>query len=95
MSRSPKPLGDVMDELIDKMGLRGRIDEAQVVEEWASMAGPRINKVTDSAWMRRGTLYVKITSSVWRHQLHLQRDEWKDRLNGQLGRKVVKDIIFR
>lgn len=91
----PQPLGAVMDELIDKMGLRGRIDEARVIEEWAAMVGPQVNGVTQSAWMRKGTLYIQISSSVWRHQLHLQRTDWKKRLNEKVGRQVVKEIVFR
>jgi predicted nucleic acid-binding Zn ribbon protein len=84
-----------MDDVIDGLGVRKRIDAARVVEAWAHVAGLRINRLTSGAWVKRGTLYVKITSAAWRGELHLQRHAWRDRLNQHLGSDLVKDIVFR
>ena len=84
-----------MQELIDQMGLRRKIDAARVVEAWAVIAGPQINGVTDSAWVKNGILYVRITSAAWRHELHLRRHAWRDRLNEQLNAHLIDDIVFR
>ncbi|MFQ5570635.1 MAG: DUF721 domain-containing protein [Rhodothermales bacterium] len=91
----PQPLGDVLQALIDRMGLRHKIDEARIIEAWAVVAGPQINSVTDTAWVKSGTLYVKITSAAWRHELHLRRQAWRQRLNKHLGAELVKELIFR
>jgi len=34
-------------------------------------------------------------SAAWRHTLHLQREDWRQRLNEHLGREVVREIVFR
>ncbi len=94
MSR-PKSLGNVLSEVIDRLGMRDKIDEARVVESWAQIAGERVNGVTESVWMKGSTLFVKISSSAWRQELHMNRTAWKQRLNDQLGREVVKEIMFR
>lgn len=91
----PKPLGNVLNALIDRMGLRRRLNEARIVEAWAAMAGPQINGVTERAYVKNNTLYVKITSAAWRHELHLRRQAWRDRLNEQLGDDLVREIVFR
>jgi predicted nucleic acid-binding Zn ribbon protein len=94
-SDSPRPLGEVLDEVIDQLGLQDKIDEARVVETWAAIAGTDINSVTQSVWMKGSTLYVKITSAGWRQELHMNRRKWRERLNGELGADLVDEIVFR
>lgn len=94
-SNQPQSLGTVVRELIDRLGYRDKIDAVRVVEQWAHLAGPQINAVTEKAWVRDGTLYVKVRSAPWRHQLHMQRRAWCDRLNQEFGREVVSEVVFR
>ena len=91
----PRPLGDVLQEVIDELGVRKEIDEARVIETWASVAGDKINEVTESAWMKDSTLYVKITSAAWRQELHMNRRKWRERLNGEFESDLVEEINFR
>jgi predicted nucleic acid-binding Zn ribbon protein len=92
---SPRPLGEVIQEVIDQMGIQQPIDEARVVETWAALAGTNINSVTESAWMDGSTLYVKITSAAWRQELHMNRRQWRERLNGEFDKDPVDEIVFR
>lgn len=91
----PQPLGDVLKEVIAQLGVQEKIDEARVVETWASLAGDEINAVTESVWMKGATLYVKITSAAWRQELHMNRRKWRKRLNGALETDLVEEIVFR
>jgi predicted nucleic acid-binding Zn ribbon protein len=91
----PRPLGEVLKDVIDELGVREEIDEARVIETWATMAGDKINSVTESVWMKDATLYVKITSAAWRQELHMNRRKWRDRLNGQFEASPVDEIVFR
>jgi predicted nucleic acid-binding Zn ribbon protein len=93
-STDARPLGAVLEELIDRLGFRAEVDEARAVDTWAEVAGPTIAGVTERAWMRDGRLFVKLRSAPWRHQLHLQREAWRDRLNHQLGRPIVGEVVF-
>ena len=94
-SDGPRPLGEVLQEVIDELGVQQEIDEARVVETWASVAGAKINEMTESAWMKDSTLYVKITSAAWRQELHMNRRKWRERLNGELDAEIVDEIVFR
>ncbi len=94
-SHQPKPIGTVLQDLIAKLGIGRKLDEARAIEAWAELAGPAIIAVTDSVWLRSGTLFVKVTSPTWRHELHLQRVEWRDRINEYVGTDVVREIVFR
>lgn len=94
-SKSPQALGSVLHGVIDKLGLQRKLDETEAIETWAILAGPQINGVTASVWIKGSTLYVQITSAAWRHQLHLQRRTWRDRLNDELGKPLIREIVFR
>lgn len=94
-ANSPRPLGDVLKEVIAQLDVQDEIDEARVVETWASLAGKDINSVTESVWMKDATLYVKITSAAWRQELHMSRRKWRERLNGALDTNPVDEIVFR
>lgn len=97
MSRSTKPrrLGDVIDALVDRLGIRKELGEAEIIEAWATIAGADVNARTESAWLKGEILFVKINSPSLRHHLHMHRTEWKDRLNQELGRLAIRAIAFR
>ena len=90
-----KTLGDALGDLIDQMGIKQKLDEANAIEAWYQIAGPTINEVTESVWVERKKLLVKVSSSVWRQELHLQRSAWLKRLNEAAGHDVVHEIVFR
>ncbi|HEU5115713.1 MAG TPA: DUF721 domain-containing protein [Isosphaeraceae bacterium] len=94
-SNTPHALNDLLGAVIKDLGIQRKLDEVRTVEAWATLAGPQINGVTQSAWVRGDKLYVKITSATWRQELHLRRGDWRDRLNEQLGSDLVREIVFR
>jgi hypothetical protein len=44
--------------------------------------------------IRNGTLFVKVSSSVWMQQLQFMKDMIAEKLNQRLNREVVKNIFF-
>ncbi len=76
------------------MGIQHKLDEVRTIESWAALAGPHINAATASVWIRGDKLFVKLTSSVWRQELHLQRAQWRTQLNEALGAELVREIVF-
>ena len=94
-SNEPISLGRALRAWIDQHGLRQRVDEAQAIETWAHLAGPAILRVTAGVTARHGVLTVRLTSAMWRHHLHQQREEWRQKLNQALGREVIDEVVFR
>lgn len=91
----PQPLGEALQALIDQLGLRPRLEKAELVEAWATIAGPQINSVTASVYVADQKLVVQLTSAAWRHQLYLQRKEWLTRLQEEVGHQRIQEILFR
>jgi predicted nucleic acid-binding Zn ribbon protein len=92
---SPQPLGDILQQIIDRMGLREQLDAVRAVETWAHIAGPKINATTERVWVKERKLFVQLRSAAWRQQLHLQRRDWLKKLNAELEDAVVDEIVFR
>ncbi len=91
----PRPLGDIMKELLKNLGPGTRLFEASVIAAWQDISGRRIQNATERVWLEKRRLFVKVSSASWRQELHLQRGAWRDRLNQELGREVVDEIVFR
>lgn len=91
----PRPLGDIMKELIETLGSSSRFGEAAIVAAWQDVSGPQVRQVTESVWLEDRKLFVKLSSASWRQELHLQRRAWCDRLNREVGKNVVDEIVFR
>lgn len=94
-SNNPQPLGELLEDVIERLGVQEKVDEARVVDAWDAVAGDQVRKVTESAWMKGGTLYVKIASAAWRQELHMNRRAWRQRINDELGKEVVEKMVFR
>lgn len=90
----PRSLGTVLQELIADMGIGRKLDETRALEAWTTLAGEHINRHTRRTWIRKGRLHVRISSAVWRHELHHQRSQWLKRLNEALNKEVVSEIVF-
>ena len=93
--QQPVRLGDALNDAIKQLGIRRKLDEARVLEAWHLIAVGAISEVTESVWIDREKLIVKLSSAVWRQELHLQRAAWLKRLRKEAGTNLIKEIVFR
>lgn len=77
------------------MGLDSRIAEGQVLATWEDLQSEHMRRHVKRSWIQRGVLFVEVASPAWRHELHLKRKDWCQRLNTELGREAIKEIVFR
>lgn len=90
-----KSLGDALDELIENLGIKKKLREQNVFDFWDSAVGERIAQVARPTRIAKGTLFVTVTSGVWRNELSLRKTEILGRLNEVLEEEIVKDIKFQ
>lgn len=93
--KSPASLGELIPGVVDDLGLTDRLDETRVESEWRKIAGPKIGRVTRRVRLHGDKLVIQLDSAAWRQALHMQRDEWKERINEAIGGDRVAEIIFR
>ena len=84
-----------MKELVEDLGSETRLAEGSIIAAWQDISGRQILTATESVWLEKRKLFVKLNSASWRQELHLQRSAWRDRLNQELGRDAIDEIVFR
>ena len=72
--RRPKigSVGDALDEYFVRHGLKKRIDQAQVVNDWNDLVGPQVSSACHpEAVDQSGTLWVRVKSAAWMQELQM------------------------
>jgi len=93
--RAPRSLASILKEVVDSFGVKGKLQEGHVIATWQDIVGERIGQEVEKTWVKDDKLFVRIKTPIWRQELHLNRGSWCRRLNQELGREVIKEIIFR
>ena len=96
MKRNTDPisLSDALGEFVDKNKLQKGIDKVDVSAAWFGL-NPAFKTYTSSLRFDRDTLFINLSSSVFREELSYGKDQILKRLNESLGREVIKKIVLR
>jgi len=94
-SRTPQKIGDILGQWVKSMGIAGPMARGVVVAKWETLLSEQMQQHVERSWMKGDKLFVQVRSAAWRQELHHQREEWRRRLNQELGTEAVKQIIFR
>jgi len=78
-----------------EIGLDSHLEKGRVIAAWEDLMSPPMRGQVESSRLEKDRLFVRVASSAWRHELHAQRKEWCERLNNELGRQAVREIVFR
>ncbi len=87
-------IAEAMKGYLARSGLRDRLEQSGVIEEWPRLVGPQIARVTtpDSV-ARDGTLFVRVASAAWMQELQLMTPTVLARLGERS--KTIKRIVWR
>ena len=78
-------LGNILQDILKKHNITIDPEEQHLLELWHKAVGPQISAHTRTDKLKRNTLSVKVSSSVWMHQLHLLKSEIIEKINILLG----------
>jgi predicted nucleic acid-binding Zn ribbon protein len=87
-------VGEVLGNSLKRLDLSSRLDEYGVWPIWDDVVGKMIAVNAQPEKIRNGTLFVKVTSSVWMQQLQFMKEMIAEKLNHRLKREIVKNIFF-
>lgn len=93
--RNEVKLKDILNAFRRDHKYEQHLSEIEIREVWAKEMGATISKYTSKIYFRQGILYVKLDSSVLRHELYSNREMILQRLNNALGKSVVKEISLQ
>lgn len=91
----PSPVGDVLDSLLSRFGIDGKINQMKVLKSWSQVVGEAISKHSQPVSISKGNLFVKVDNSAWLSQLYHFKEKIISEFNHKQGQEVIKDIYFR
>jgi len=87
-------LGNVLQGILKKHNIFFDSEEQHLLEVWRKAVGPKISVQTRPDRLKRNTLFIKVSSSVWMQQLHILKSEIMEKINQLLGKELIKNIHF-
>jgi hypothetical protein len=88
-------ISEILKEFIEVNKLESGMDKIDVEKAWKNLMGNGINNYTQEVVLKGSTLYVKLTSSVYRNELSYGKQKIITMLNEELRKEIIKDLILR
>jgi predicted nucleic acid-binding Zn ribbon protein len=87
---------ELMPRLMQRLGLRERLRETEVIEAWSKIVGDFIAAHSTPVALREGILYVRVLQPALHYELEqISKSEILRKLKQRFGSKTIRDIRFR
>ena len=87
---------DVLPKLMQRLGLRERLHETEVLEAWGKIVGDFIAAHSSPVALREGILYVRVLQPALHYELEqVSKIDILRKLKQRFGGKVIRDVRFR
>jgi len=88
--------GELMPKLMQRLGLRERLRETEVIEAWSRIVGDFIAAHSAPVALREGVLYVRVLQPALHYELEqVSKIEILRKLKRRFGSKTIRDVRFR
>jgi predicted nucleic acid-binding Zn ribbon protein len=87
---------DLVPKLMQRLGLRERLHETEVIEAWSKIVGEFIAAHSAPVALREGVLYVRVLQPALHYELEqVSKIEILRKLKQRFGTKAIRDVRFR
>ena len=87
---------DLVPKLMQRLGLRERLHETEVIEAWSKIVGEFIAAHSAPVALREGILYVRVLQPALHYELEqVSKTEILRKLKLRFGGKTIRDVRFR
>ena len=88
--------GDLLPKLMQRLGLRERLHETEVIDAWGKIVGDFIAAHSAPVALREGILYVRVLQPALHYELEqVSKIDILRKLKQRFGGKTIRDIRFR
>ena len=92
--RNIVPLSEVLQRFLRDNGLETPLQQKRLIDSWEKIAGKAVARYTQEKFIRNQTLFVKISNPALRADLSMMREELMNRLNQEVGSRLITEIRF-
>jgi predicted nucleic acid-binding Zn ribbon protein len=87
---------ELMPRLMQRLGLRERLRETEVIDAWSKIVGDFIAAHSSPVALREGILYVRVLQPALHYELEqISKSEILRKLKQRFGTKTIRDVRFR
>jgi predicted nucleic acid-binding Zn ribbon protein len=91
----PQNLSHILSRMLKDFGLEENAKRYEAITKWEEIVGAKVAAVTKPERISHGTLVVKVTSSVWKYELTMRKQEILSKIHQVTGSLDVKDIQWK
>ena len=89
------PISEIFALFIKENSLAEGLLNVDVVHAWDNIIGEKMMKYVVSRYFREGKLFCTLTSSSARNALSLNKAVYIKKINEELGKEVVREIVLK
>ena len=93
-SGRPVALGSVVDRILEEHGVLDQVRRISVLEEWPSLVGEAVARVTHARSVDDTVLIVEVRSSAWLMELNMMKGDFVRRVNEHMPDTPIERIVF-
>lgn len=82
-------------KLVKSLEMQSYFNEYLIQKSYAKLFGEEIAKVSYPESLIGPKLFINVANSPWLMQLSFIKKDIIDKINGQLGRRIVREVVFR
>jgi predicted nucleic acid-binding Zn ribbon protein len=91
-----KPAAELLPALMQKLGLRERLHEKEVIGAWSDIVGEFIAAHSAPVALREGVLYVRVLQPALHYELvQLSKRDILRKLKHRFGVRTIREVRFR
>jgi predicted nucleic acid-binding Zn ribbon protein len=90
--RDPKPVGELVEELIVVEGWQADAKGGSLVADWPGIVGPQVAAHCRVVCLEEGKLVLKTDSSPWAAEIRLLTPQLRAAIEKRLGPGVVSEV---
>lgn len=89
-----KSLKEAIEQMLNVYKIKRRFDETAIVTLWPDLVGKSVANRTKELFIRDKKLFLRIESSVIKHELVMMREQIIQKINEDAKTELVADIVF-
>lgn len=87
-------IGRILHRFLREVGIDQSLKRYEALMVWPRVVGEKIAAITEPQRVVNGRIFVKVKSATWRNELVFYKTEIIEKLNSELGSRIVKEIIL-
>ena len=87
-------VSELVNAFLRQNGLEPPLLQRRLIDSWGKVAGKTIDRYTEEKYIRNQVLFVKLSRPALRSDLSMMRTDLVNRLNQEVGAKIIIDIRF-